>query len=286
MNLKELYPVEESPRVQILISICLGVFIALFLNVFQPFGLAELQVPYKILKIGGFGLITIGVCFIRYFLLPRLFPVFFDARDWTIAKEILSLLSVVLSIALLNYTYLIHIAPPVPFIPNLYEMILETLIIGIFPVTGVVITNYILQLRKYTALAGNLPIHTKGQAPERIQPLVFLSENESDKLNLEASELIFIEAKGNYVEINYYKQDLPQKKVIRSTLSRMEDQIHQQIKDNALIIKCHRSFIVHLSQVESVKGNAQGYRLLIRGTNLEVPVGRKFKDCLQVWKNL
>jgi hypothetical protein len=286
MNFKEPYPREESVRAQILISILIGLFIAVFLDIFQPFGLSLWNIDYKIIKISGFGLVTIFVMMLRYFVYPRIFSSFFDLRNWTVGKEILDLLLTVLTIAVLNYVYLVWIAPYNAYRPNFIQMVVETLVVGVFPVTFLVLGNYIYQLKKFSSLASELPIKDQGIGLKKSIPLVLFSENESEKLALEADELIYIEAKGNYTEINFFETDKNQKKLIRSTLSRMEEQIRSQSGGIPHIIKCHRSFIVNLSQVGQVKGNAQGYRFHIRNTPLEVPVGRKFKECIQIWKGI
>lgn len=42
------------------------------------------------------------------------------------------------------------------------------------------------------------------------------------------------------------------------------------------IQKCHRAFVVNLHFVEKVKGNSQGYRLMLKGWDEEIPVARSY----------
>lgn len=284
MILTEPYPVEESPRCQVLISILLALFVFLFLFIFQPFGLSSCTLPKKELKLLGFSLITLGACLSRFFFLPKIFSTYFESRNWTVGKEFLSMLMLIMSISLGNYMYTKQFGP-LPSMPNLSEMLLETLLIGIFPITGLITSKYIYQLLKYKSIAESAPIALKSQTWEDNQPLVLLSDKESDKLCIIVRDFIFMEAKANYVEIHYYKEGNLLKKRLRSTLNRMQEQIQVQIRGSKLIQKCHRSFIINLSQVISVKGNAQGYRFQIRDKTLEVPVGGKYKESVQLWKN-
>ena len=62
------------------------------------------------------------------------------------------------------------------------------------------------------------------------------------------------------------------KHLLRSSLSRLEEQISQA----GTIRRCHRSYIVNLAQVSSISGNAQGYHLHFRDCDEEVPVGRSY----------
>lgn len=256
MNFKELYPLEESPRVKWMICLLVGAFIFGFLWVFQPFGISFLEEHNKFLEMLGFGLISTGVCFLHYFLYQFLFPNYFDNRNWTVGKEILNLLLLVFTIAVLNYYYLKIVSTPRSFLPNFPEMVLETLVIGVFPISGMILTNYIYQLKKYSELASSMPIRLMGQNHEWVQPLVLWSESQTEKLILDSKDLLYLEAKSNYVEINFFKENEAHKRLLRSTLRGMEDQIQKQVKGNSSILKCHRSFIVHLGKVSSIKGNA------------------------------
>ncbi|MFC0185517.1 LytTR family transcriptional regulator DNA-binding domain-containing protein [Pseudarcicella hirudinis] len=74
----------------------------------------------------------------------------------------------------------------------------------------------------------------------------------------------------------YEKDGQVYKELIRSSLSRLEGQI-----DNPEIVRCHRSFIVNLSKVASVSGNAQGYKLKLKGYEMLVPVARKNSDIVK-----
>jgi DNA-binding LytR/AlgR family response regulator len=42
------------------------------------------------------------------------------------------------------------------------------------------------------------------------------------------------------------------------------------------MFKCHRGFIINLAFVEKVNGNSQGYRLLIKYLDTEIPVARNY----------
>jgi DNA-binding LytR/AlgR family response regulator len=59
--------------------------------------------------------------------------------------------------------------------------------------------------------------------------------------------------------------------MIRSSLKRMEAQV--QVPH---IKRCHRAFMVNLSKVTKVEGNAAGYSLSFSESDTQVPVSRNY----------
>ncbi|HEY0110667.1 MAG TPA: LytTR family transcriptional regulator, partial [Fibrella sp.] len=99
--LRQPYPVSESAGNEWLI----GAFVGGFLLVFQPFGLADWHTTDKIFKILGFGAITTGVMLL-FNAATRLLPRFFAEDRWTVGREIVKILVLILCIALANRVYL------------------------------------------------------------------------------------------------------------------------------------------------------------------------------------
>lgn len=96
--------------------------------------------------------------------------------------------------------------------------------------------------------------------------------NTKESIELLPSQLQFIEAEGNYINIFYLENNSSQKKTIRCTLK----QVEELFKDYSNIIRCHRAFIVNIDKVTHVDGNAQGYRLHLNGTDRTALVSRAY----------
>lgn len=169
---------------------------------------------------------------------------------------------------------------------DLFGMILITLIVGVFPTTGVVIAGYIRRLRAYRDMAATLlpkgpfpastPNNPKTLTESTQSLLTLLADNEKDTLTLTAVDLLYIESSDNYCTVYHLREGKLQKPLLRSSLSRMETQLVAQPR----LVRCHRSFIVNLDQVERVTGNAQGYKLHLFDGQLEVPVARRYNETL------
>jgi len=295
------YPIEEPIRRRWTKSFWIGVFVGLFLFVFQPFGLSDWHTPNKPLIIAGFGVITFLVTALNYVLVPALFPKHFRDEHWTVGREIVHVMLNILLIGLTNRLYLyLLVGGHSGNGPDLLNAVLVTFLVGLFPVTATVMITYIVQLKKYANAAAELPVHAPLPAPavtpEPTAPapaqLTLVAENDKDSLTLAPADLLFIESSDNYSTIVYLKNGQPTRQLLRSSLSRLEGQLPAEttVPDTAesnsvinnSIVRCHRSFIVNLGQVEKVTGNAQGYKLHLCQGKFQIPVARKYNDSLIV----
>lgn len=278
--LRQPYPFGEKSNARLLIqSIGEGAFIALFLILFQPFGLTEWQDPNKNWYLAGYGLITTLCGIILRFIIFKTFPKYHNESSWNIGKEILSILLLILMVAFGN-VLLSKIAFNLSIsFGSFLWMLVGVMIIGIFPATFGVMLNYIVQLKKY-----NQPIVVQHHSISELssesisenKTLKLIAENEKDSIELSTDSFYYIESSDNYSTIYFEKQGKLQKELLRSSLTRLEGQISSEN-----IVRCHRSFIVNLDKVEKVTGNAQGYKLHLEAPELLVPVARKYTEVVE-----
>jgi DNA-binding LytR/AlgR family response regulator len=142
--------------------------------------------------------------------------------------------------------------------------------IAIFPITGLILATYIFRLKYHSSLAAETNNHLVHPAVDPAQKIVALTD-EQGKVALEIlpSHLLFLQAADNYVEVFSLINGQPSRIIIRNTLTAMEAVLSEKG-----IVRCHRSYLVNLGQVERVSGNAQGYRLHFAGLEASVPVAR------------
>ncbi|GAB4025857.1 LytR/AlgR family response regulator transcription factor [Spirosoma koreense] len=283
------YPASNDLKRQLRKAAVIGLFVGLFLLLFQPFGINLWQTDYKSLKVLGFGGVSFVVTILCFIVWPRLFPRRFSEEQWTVGREIMLITANVLLIAIANRFYLESLlAPGEDSGLSWVGMILVTFLLGLFPVTGLVVLNYINQLKKYSRTAADLPVHaaqpssirTEDEKSSPADPLPgssleLVADNEKDKLSLHTNDLLFIESSDNYSTVVYLKNGQAVKPLLRSSLSRLEKQI-----DRPRIVRCHRSYIVNLDRVERVTGNAQGYKLHLAGGPFQIPVARQYNETL------
>ena len=116
-------------------------------------------------------------------------------------------------------------------------------------------------------------VHEQKDAEET---LVLIAENEKDRLELKSEELLYIESADNYSTIVFTKNNKITIHLLRGSLKRIESQI-----TFPFILRCHRSYIVNLKQINHIKGNAQGYRIEFKAELRDtIPVSRNYSKAL------
>jgi hypothetical protein len=271
------YPRDHSIKRLLVTSVCIGVFIGLFLIIFQPF--ESNTIPgrtFRILFLGGYGLLTIIVSIAFGLLLRFLFPKWVEEKNWTTGREILGTLSIILIVSVLNMLYtniVFHRTFDSVQLPYWAGI---TLLVSIIPVSFSVMLRQGRMSRESEGMAEVMNTEI-GQRKNEIPPAisqtvskwVFTSENEKDKIETSENDLFFIESADNYSTFYTFENGEVKKQMLRGSLKKMEE----QVQDESLY-RCHRTYIVNLSKVKSVSGNAQGYRLHFTETEFTVPVSR------------
>ena len=258
------------------IILVISPFISIFLVIFQPFGLQGLESDRKTLILAGYGLVTFVVLCIDLLIVPFIFPSVFKEEKWTVAKEIFFFIIIIVTIAAGNYLYsvLLSIVSWVGF-QGFIVFTGFTLCIAIIPAIGIIVISHNALLRKNLKASAQLSqmiVEKKGGGVSNDHNLVITSDNKNQKIDTPASNLICIESEGNYVNTWFLEEGKIVRLLIRNTIKNIENQIQEA--EN--LFKCHRAYIINLSYIDKVTGNSQGYRLLIRYLDKEIPVARNY----------
>lgn len=268
------YPLEEDPKTQLFSSLAISLFVVVFLIIFQPFGLDSVKLPLvKMFAVYvGYGLVTFVISFLCDRLIKPAFPMFFNEGEWTVLKNIIWILIVVMLIGLGNLFYSNILGFAGISGSTLLTFQLYTILIGIFPVTVITLIRTIallkINLKEAKRINLNLSNPLSGPIPEA--PLVFNSENLKDEIRLTPNQFLFAESTENYTDIVYVENGIIKRALIRSTLKRIED-----MNTALFIVRTHRAFLVNLRKVKQVEGNSQGYRLIFDNIDETVPVARR-----------
>jgi len=124
-------------------------------------------------------------------------------------------------------------------------------------------------------LEASRPVET-AQEPQQpdIMPLppstVTLAGTTSESVTLKISDLLYIEAVGNYVKIYQHVDGQVRNDMLRATSKQMEEDLQAY----PMIVRCHRAFLVNLQQVEQIVSKAGSMQLLIKHCDESLPVSR------------
>lgn len=258
-----------NEQLRLLLSISFGIF--LFVLFFQPFPVSRFDFNNSLIFIAGFGAIIFLSMVIGRVVFLYIFQKQIELNEYLYSYLtgfiILSLSSVALVFYLkyvgqVNISFYISIkviciclVPPICL--RIYDEIMDLRQIN----ENHIIEKKIIQKQIDSLQEGNLN-----------QSITFLSDNASEVITLQISEVVFIRSADNYVEIVYKTGDVIKKKLIRNTLRNIE----QQTKPYAIFIRCHRICIVNIQFIEKLTKSYHNHQLVIRGYPEEIPVSRQY----------
>ena len=109
---------------------------------------------------------------------------------------------------------------------------------------------------------------------------ITLEGTTNEHVCLNISDLLYIEAVGNYVKVCQLQDNVAHTHMLRTTMKQMEDTLQAY----AMIVRCHRAFMVNLGQVEQISSNSRAMQLVMRHSHDAIPVSRsninKLKELL------
>ena len=269
------YPVVYQRWKVVLIS---SLVVFLILLVLQPFGISGIE-GHKYWILLGFMGVTAVFLSIPVYLFACLFPEFYKEEGWTVWKQIVNLLMVILFIAVGNWLYSTFVFGWGLRWDVFCVFALFTLVIGLFPTVLFILLNQnrLLAIHLEEATEMNLHLQRSVSATESIETteivsLLSFQGGTRESLELDSKDLLYIESDGNYIRVNYQKGGRTMQCLLRMTMKQAEE----VTGGSPLVAKCHRAFLVNLRKVVKVSGNSQGYRLLLEGCPEEIPVSRAY----------
>lgn len=195
-------------------------------------------------------------------------------RKWSIKKEIIFILLFFLITGVIQFLIrdLIYDNPNNWSNQYLIEEVRNFFLIGILIVLIVVPWNYnrlnLRNQKKASILQKELE---QLRNPKKQKATVDISTQlKSDDFKLNLDNFLYAKADGNYTEVYSMEGEIPSRFIKRMTLSSLEKQLVQ----TPHIFRSHRSYLVNLKKVDTVKGNAQGYLISLIDSTEDIPVAR------------
>ena len=99
---------------------------------------------------------------------------------------------------------------------------------------------------------------------------ITLEGTTNEHVSLDITDLLYIEAVGNYVKIVSKRENDVHTNMLRATMKQMEDTLQAY----PMIVRCHRAFMVNLGQVEQISSNSRAMQLVMRHSHDAIPVSR------------
>ncbi len=97
-----------------------------------------------------------------------------------------------------------------------------------------------------------------------------LTGTTNESVTLQISQLLYIEAVGNYVKVSHLRDNQVHADMLRATMKQMEE----TLQDYPMIVRCHRAFLVNLGQVEQIVSHSGSTQLIVKHCHESLPVSR------------
>ncbi|MDN5205250.1 LytTR family DNA-binding domain-containing protein [Fulvivirgaceae bacterium BMA10] len=245
-----------------------GVFMTLFLIYFQPYGVNNYDPNETIdlefvIAISLFGLVTMLTLIFNEFLMRPLF-----LKNTTRKGMLLWLCWSLLLMSTVIYFFYNYLGNWHDMSWKSYlEFIWNISVLGIFPVGGLMIYFHMRSLKSNLYEITSLQRDTSN--PDKL--VLITAENEKDKIALTLRHLLYLESEDNYVAIHFMEGDQVKKRLVRSTLKRLEQELSE-----TKIFRCHRSFMINLFQVDKVEGNQHKLKVKLKSIEGTIPVSKNY----------
>jgi hypothetical protein len=252
----------------------------LIISVLAPFQFQELSLKERLII--GFVIAMVVAILISFSVvfLKKIAPKLMREDKWTVGKEIVLILAVVLIIIIvLSASILFTQDNYISISPVLFKTASITIGISIIPILISVLfeqyRHHHKQYKRATDLTKSLKKENsalRSAIPKKSiaqRKIVIKSENDEIELQLSPQDLVYIKSEGNYIEVHYLHSNQIQKKLVRQRLKNLE-----ALLPNTIFFRCHNSFIVNGNHIIGVEGNARNLELKLNNYSEAIPVSR------------
>lgn len=276
------YYFNPTIKFKIKISFFHGLFVFLFLYIFRPFYLNLFDIIILEYTI-GIGVIAFLATFFVLYIPALIFKNYFNEDNWTIGRNIFLIIIGLIFIGILLWYFGEMYKEPYHLKKlNLFEFLCYTFLVSLIPLTFFIFVNEknvrekreknvieIKEIKKKNKLNSTLIL------PKEI---TINSENGKETITFLVDNLVYITSQGNYASFFLKNKNDLNEKILRVTLTSIAD----NLKEYSNIIRCHKSYIVNVSYINDIYGNARGYLLKSDDIPFDIPVSRSFsKQSLQ-----
>jgi hypothetical protein len=191
------YPLDTDAKRSLKIFFSIGVFVAAFLLLFQPWGIWNWRDERKTLYLIGFGGVSTIMPMLHLAFSRLLLKSWIQEDRWTVGKQILSVITIVSLIAAGNFVYAAWIRLSALSIDGFIFSLTVTLLIAVFPVAATTLAQYRTYLQRNAAQAARVNEHLAPKTEPNVSLITLVADNGKDTLTLMPAELIFIESSDN-----------------------------------------------------------------------------------------
>jgi len=251
----------------VVIASIVGAVFCFILVFLQPFDTYDVEMPYKKLKLVGYYFpIVLSILGIHIF--ENLW--YKKSQRWYLYHEVIVMILGTFIITLFSFLYLNHVVN---------ESVLPwSEFYSWFVSFGLPFAPILLLLWTYLRFRfSTIQLRTNKSNLDASYEVTGTNSNE--RYTFRWNDFIMAKSQSNYVELFLIETNNPKKVIIRSTLSKVMNQLPEAIQ-------VHRSYIINLHKLEKIEGNVRKGWCILNGLDEQIPVSPKhfkaLKEQLQI----
>jgi DNA-binding LytR/AlgR family response regulator len=260
-----------NKELSLFLSICFGVF--LFVLFFQPFHLNHFDFNNLLVFVAGLAAIVFLVLVITRTLIPLILINNGDAEDDNNVPAFHSGFIILVLTSLAFIFYLRYVGG----VSMSFYNVIKVVLICLIPVVSARLYDLISELKQQNREL----IREKQTIQQQVKKLEedylnktieFLSEYGSETISLVIADILLVKSADNYVEIIFKEGDETVKKLIRTTLKNVEN----QLRPYSNFVRCHRTCIVNILHIEKFNRKYTSQWIKMQDYDEQIPVSRQY----------
>ncbi len=266
----------DDKKNRLFLVLFLLIYITIFLNVFVPFDI-DTWVPKsfgsKFLHLSGYAVVgSLGIAFSQFVLRKWFHREHFLVRQYIVWVFFELIFLTMILVFLFNNVYDLS-----SFFEEFQFNLKHTFLITIIPYSIVLLILSLFQSKSEL-------IELKKESKKVVlsnELIKFPDDKGNLKFTMPLRDLLYLESTDNYVYIYYLSHDKLKKELLRNSLKNLEIDFK-----GTSIIRCHRSYMVNLENLNLVKKTGQKMLIKLNHVPDLIPVSKTyqvaFKEFLQM----
>ncbi|MFZ1456205.1 MAG: LytTR family DNA-binding domain-containing protein [Saprospiraceae bacterium] len=244
--------------------------IVFVLVVFQPFGTSNFDHPYKFWILVGYGIITLLSGLMVYFLV-NLMTSDLRLNRWSVVDEVIFLFFIILICQVSCYFYWATIFVGALDWLQFLNFFKIASLISLVPVS--VYLLFIYQKYKEVKFVNTDDKFILNSEPKiKDQHLTIFGAGKNEIITVAPENLFLVKSEDNYVILFLYENGKIIKRMMRNTMSEIEQQI------GSSFLRCHRSFIINPAKIAEIEGNITNTKISLTDIDTKIPVSRSMVE--------
>lgn len=284
--LKQPHPAYDDLRIyfRTIGFIAATVFFILF--IFRPFSLSVIDSDFKVftraLTYAGAGFTMMSLSALWIIAFPKLFK----QDSWTLGKEILILVYQMTTIAFTIWFVNLYLSKTNDNlqITSIWKSLWIAWTTGMLPYILVTLIRHLLlmkeSLRNVEKVRLSIAMNSKNSEIRENKDNIFITTVNQKIPAISANEFLFLESRGNYLHLFCEKAGVINEYKSRNTVKEFRETNNHV----STLFHCHRAYLVNLTRIMHIEGNAAGYLLEMHPEIKKIPVSRskinEFKQAL------